>query len=375
MPLGNSRETPRRKQGVATMSVAAVSVPGSTQVDNELLISADSHVMEPTDLWMTRLPSALRDQAPRYPERRVGEGLQRHAGGWDGHERVKEMAVDGVSGEVLYTSLGMVQFRLEDARLQEACFRVFNDWLIDYCSASPERLFGIALISLYDVEHGVQELERCRRAGLRGAMIWQSPPDDMPFWSDRYDPFWSAAQDLEMPVSLHILTGHAPYMKTAHLREGIEHVRSSVNLKLVEIMNSLYDLIFYGVLDRFPRMKVVVVENEVGWLPFAAQQWDYYLSKDEGKADVAKLRQPPSAYFGDQIFATFFYDSFGARALPLWGSNVCMWSNDYPHGNSTWPKSREFIAANLGHLPPDLRSNVLSGNVARLYNVQVPSRA
>ena len=219
---------------------------GTEGAVDELLISADSHVMEPGNLWTTRLPNALRDQAPTFNS--VFD--QSKPGGWDPTERLKEMAVDGVSLEVLYATRGMTLFRIEDVPLQEACVRAFNDWLIEYCAVSPDRLFGVGLISLYDIDHAVAELERCRNAGLRGAMVWQNPPEDLPFSSDRYDSFWAAAQDLQMPVSLHILTGHG-YMQTR--RGGTEHYRASVNLKIAEVMNSLFDIIFYQALDRFPQ--------------------------------------------------------------------------------------------------------------------------
>ena len=247
-----------------TTTIASAGTEGAV---DELLISSDSHVMEPGDLWATRLPKGLRNQAPTFPDT-VSD--QAKPGGWDPKERLKEMAVDGVSLEVLYATRGMTLFRIEDVPLQEACVRAFNDWLIEYCAASPDRLFGIGLISLYDVDHAVAELERCRNAGLRGAMIWQNPPEDLPFSSDRYDPFWAAAQDLRMPVSLHILTGHG-YMQRR--RGGTEHYRASVNLKIAEVMNSLFDIIFYQALDRFPNLKIVLVENEIGWIPFALQQW------------------------------------------------------------------------------------------------------
>jgi predicted TIM-barrel fold metal-dependent hydrolase len=330
----------------------------------EVLISADSHVNEPHDLWVRGLPEMFRDRAPTFPERAGG-----HPGGYDPHKRLEEMSVDGVSLEVLYATRGMPLFRILEPALQEACFRTFNDWLIDYCRIAPSRLFGIGLISLYDVDHGIQELERCRKAGLRGAMIWQNPPDDLPFRSDHYERFWAAAQDLEMPVSLHILTGHG-YMARPGAKEGIEHVRSSVNTKLNEIMDSLYDLMFYGVLDRYPRLKVVLVENEIGWIPWTLQQWDFYLSK--GRGEGSKLERRPPEYLGDQLFATFFNDPLGMRYLESWGADACMWSNDFPHSNSTWPDSRRVIAEHLGHLSPEIRSKVLSGNVARLYNIPVP---
>ena len=341
---------------------------GTEGVVDELLISADSHVMEPGDLWTTRLPSGLRDEAPTFSD---AVSDQSKPGGWDPNERLKEMAVDGVSLEVLYATRGMTLFRIEDVPLQEACVRAFNDWLIEYCAASPERLFGVGLISLYDVDHAVAELERCRNAGLRGAMIWQNPPEDMPFSSGRYDRFWAAAQDLRMPVSLHILTGHG-YMKQAHLRHGTEHYRSSVNLKIAEVMNSLFDIIFYQALDRFPNLKIVLVENEIGWIPFALQQWGYYLGRHRHREPGPAPDKMPSEYLADQIYATFFNDAIGTRYLSSWGADACMWSNDYPHANPTWPNSRKVIAEHLGHLDAETRTKVLSTNVCRLYDIPLP---
>ncbi len=348
-----------------TTMIASAGTEGAV---DELLISADSHVMEPGDLWTTRVPKAMRDQAPTFTD---AVSDQSKPGGWDPTERLKEMAVDGVSLEVLYATRGMTLFRLEDVPLQEACVRAFNDWLIEYCAVSPERLFGVGLISLYDIDNAVAELERCRNAGLRGAMVWQNPPEDMPFSSDRYDRFWAAAQDLGMPVSLHILTGHG-YMKKAHLRHGTEHYRSSVNLKIAEVMDSLFDLIFYKALDRFPNLKIVIVENEIGWIPFALQQWGYYLGRHRDREPGPAPDKMPSDYLADQIYATFFNDAIGTRYLSSWGADACMWSNDYPHANSTWPNSRKVIAEHLGHLDAETRTNVLSTNVCRLYDIAIP---
>src|SRR5262249_23707112 len=142
----------------------------------ELLISADSHIVEDPHFWENRLPAALKDQAPVFPEREVGGLFQAHPGGWDPHERVKEMAVDGVSGEVLYPSFAMNLFGLQNAALQEACFRVYNDWILEYCSVAPDRLYGVACISTYDIDHGVAELERCRKARPPGALVWEGAP-------------------------------------------------------------------------------------------------------------------------------------------------------------------------------------------------------
>ena len=360
----------------------------------EILISADSHVTEPGDLWTKQLPVALRDRAPSFKDayasrggrpplrleghrasdlKRAGESKQLRyddrAGGRDPNERLKAMAMDGVVAEVLYPTLGGRLFYLEDAELQRACFQVYNDWLVEYCSAVPSRLFGIAAISSYDIDLAVKEITRCKNAGLRGAMIWQYPPQELPFTSNHYDRFWTAAQDLQMPVSLHISTGHGA-SKGFRNERGMESYRRTINGRTQEIMDALFEILFSGVLERFPRLQLVIVENEVGWIPFWLQQSDRYFERYRF-IDPLPMKNLPSEYFYRQVYATFFNDEVGGRNLSWWGADNCMWSSDYPHSNTTWPHSREVIGRDLGHLPPAARSKIVGGNVARLYNLDI----
>jgi predicted TIM-barrel fold metal-dependent hydrolase len=337
---------------------------------NEVLISSDSHVMEPHDLWTTRVPPPHRDNAPRFKPIKVGESFQTHPGGQDPNARIGEMETDGLSAEVLYPTLMLELFGLNDAKLQEACFRVYNDWLIDYCRVAPKRLIGIGAISVFDIDSAVKELERCKKAGLRGAIIWQAAHPDLPFHSDHYNKFWAAAQAMDMPISLHILTGHSYHNDKA--RTGVERYRGSVNLKLMDVANALFELIFYGVLERYPRLKIVTVENEIGWLPFLVQQWDYYYRRFRG-VNPPPIDKDPSEYCARQIYATFFRDTVGGHNLEWWGLENCMWSNDFPHANSTWPESRRYIERDLSHLPADKRFKVLCGNVAKLYGMEIPA--
>jgi len=336
---------------------------------SEILISSDSHVMEPLDLLVTRVAPSYRDRAPRFPQLNVGESFQTHPGGQDPNCRIKEMETDGLSAEVLYPTYLLPHFAMDDAKLQQACFRAYNDWLIDYCKVAPNRLVGIAAISVYNIDEAVEELERCARAGMKGSIIWQAPHPDLPFHSDHYNKFWAASQEMNMPVNLHILTGHG-YHKQGLNKKGVESYRGSVNLKLKEITDAFFELIFYGVLDRYPSLKFVSVENEVGWLPFMLQQWDYYYRRFRG-VNPPPIDKDPSEYFYRQIFATFFRDTVGGHNLEWWGSDNCMWSNDYPHGNSTWPESRKYIERDLGHLPGETRVKLLCANVAKLYDIEI----
>ena len=123
---------------------------------------------------------------------------------------------------------------------------------------SPKRLVGTGMISLEDIPSAVAELERIAKKGLRGALIWGSPPDDKPYSSPDYDPFWAAAQDLQIPLSLHIGTG----------RSGVQFdTRRILHLYMKvpqEVQLSFADLIAGGVLERFPRLKFVSAEMPFG---------------------------------------------------------------------------------------------------------------
>jgi predicted TIM-barrel fold metal-dependent hydrolase len=349
------------------MNTTALAPEAESLISKEILISADSHIMEPADLWETRLPTSLKDRAPNFPARRAAGAKP---GGHDPNARLEEMDVDGVTAEVLYPTLGLRLFAMEDAEAQEACFRISNDWLIDYCQVAPQRLVGIPMISLYRLDHAIKELERCKNEGLKGALIWQVPPAHLSFTSDYYDPFWAAAQDLDMPVNLHILTGFN-YSRRLEKREGIEVYRTSVNVKLSDAANALFDIVFSGVFDRYPRLRIVLVENEVGWIPFFLHEWDKYYVRHSPQHPIS-ISKLPSEYVNKHVYATFFSDPTGGRLLDWWGADRCMWSNDYPHAASTWPHSRQVIARELGHLPHDVLRKVLRENVVGLYDLKVP---
>ena len=340
-----------------------------------LLISADSHVIETPMTIKDRVPKQFRDAAPQFPALKVGDGFQSQPGGSDPSKRLDEMSTDGVSAEVLYPTHMLGVFGMDDARLQEACFRAYNDWLAEYISVHPERLVGVGAIPMYDIDNAVKELERCKKAGMKGSIIWQAPHPDLPFRSSHYDKFWAASQDLDMPISLHILTGHGYHKDPAFFAQRtVENYRGSVNLKIAEIASAVFELIHYGVVERFPRLRFLSVENEIGWIPFYLQQWDYYYRRFL-KANPLPIRKDPSAYFTSQFFSTFFRDEAGGHALEWWGEDCCLWSNDYPHQNSTWPNSKRFIERNIGHLPEARQRKLLYENAAKLFKLDVQQLA
>src|SRR5215471_6408522 len=340
------------------------------------VISADSHMTEPADLWTERLDQKFRDRAPRiirsenrgtfifvapdipafpvaggFAAGRSGEELREfmkrankdegykaaRPSGWDPAERIKDQDVDGVQAEVLYTTLGMPLFQLDDADLQRACFRVYNDWVAEFTSHNPKRLHAIGLISLEDIQDGVKELERCAKIGLKGAMIWGSPPAEKPYSSREYDPFWQAAAELHMPLSLHVITG-----KSKESQVNFDQIALGAMNVLHEVQRSLTTIIFGGVLERFPQLPIVSAENDTGWFPHYMYRLDHVYEKF-GAMMPERLPLKPSEYVRRQVWATFQDDPVGPANYKFFGVDNYMWASDFPHADSTWPNSLKVI--------------------------------
>ena len=328
-------------------------------VVGEQRISADSHMTEPPDLWQ-RLPTNMRDQAPTWAPGGRGFRMDLRTGGWDPHERLKDLAYGGVSAEVLYPTQANKAYWVEDHAVEEACFRAYNDWLIEFCSVAPHRFWGLGLISLWDIDPAVKELERCKRAGLRGAAIGLVPPESLPYSSDHYEPFWAAAEQLAMSVNLHINSGINAFRKSGRSGMLPDQVHKFDQQKAVG------EIVAGGALERHPGLNVVIAEAGAGWLPFFAQEFDYYGTTFTGTQGTVPRR--PADYIERQVYAAFISDRVAGQLLPTYGQDTWMWSTDYPHPACTWPESDRSIASDLGHLDREVRAKVICTNAARLYN-------
>ena len=379
---------------------------GARDMTQLRLISGDSHTMEPGDLWVQRLDKKFRDLAPRVVENenepgcafiapglgrqqisgawalgKSGKDLAEHLatsslkdarpGGWDPAERLKDQDIDGVEAEVLYCTLGLRIFPMEFPELQQACFRTYNDWLVDYCSFDKRRLLGIALISLWDVQRGVEELTRCAGLGLKGGMIWGYPPARRPYHHPMYDPLWEAAESLGMPLSLHIVSG-GPGSEIDPA--GGDPMLSGGPMKYLnliqEVQRSLGDIVLGGVLERYPQLKIVAAECDSGWLPHFMQRMDHAREKFAAKMNVP-LKMHPSEYMRRQVWVTFLDDAVGAANAGAYGAHRYIWGSDYPHTDSTWPESRSVIERNFGDVPDDVVRQITFDNVAELYRIEL----
>lgn len=375
------------------------------------LISADSHVVEPGDLWTTRVSDAFKDRAPHVRPRedggglvfvptgaapfpvasvfglgRSGEELRDHMrkgyemarpSGWDPVERLKDMAQDGIHAEVIYPSLGLSLYRMPDAELQRECFRVYNDWIAEYCAHAPDKLLGAGVLSVWDVPAAVAEMKRCKEMGLRTVMLPASPPDDMPYSDEYFDPIWQAAVDHELPISMHIGTNAGASGKSrdsvfsdAMNPAGKAKISQPQNFATSpqEMQKTLASLVIGGVLDRFRKLRVVLVEGDAGWLPHLMYRLDHGYEKYRAIQNTT-LSRKPSEIVAEQVWTTFQEDPIGPIATTLYGHGNYMWASDFPHTETTWPHSVEIVDRNFAGVDADVRQRVTFGNAAKLYNI------
>jgi uncharacterized protein len=326
------------------------------------MISSDTHVMEPLDLW-DQLPERLKKNIPV-----LNFGGARPAGSGDPVARVVDQDTDGVGADIIFPNYGMGLFGIDDPETQFEAMRVYNDFIADFCKTSPKRLFGVPAISVYDIDKAIAEMHRAHAMGLIGIMVWQVPDPKLPFSSDHYEKLWAAAAEAGAPVHTHILTGHS-YTKNPgwSTMKVVERIRNSVNQKQHDTVNALYDLIFYGVFERHPKLKLVLAESEMGWLPYLLQQWDYYYERFA--KEEMPIKRLPSETFMEHVYATFLEDFAGTRHLNWWGQNNVMWSNDYPHFNMTFPNSRANVVRHIGNLTHEQQVKLVRGNALDLYKL------
>ena len=377
----------------------------------ELMISSDSHIVEPPDLWTGRLLAHLGDRAPRVVAEDDGEwwyidgrktmshlGIQTGArfegdpdklvtsatfdqvrpAAYDPAAYVAENEADGIWGSVIYPSEGLVLFSVPNTEVVTASMRGYNEWLAEFCATDPARLKGLAMVNVDDVDEAVSDLARIRDLGLAGVLVTVKPPAWAPFHSPVYDPFWAAAQDLALPISLHTATDRAdPRAGDAAFSLDVKSVPPSVFVnKDFQVRQALADLILTGVFERFPQLRVGTVEHELAWIPFFLDQMDYTYTDRPRRGDWYRFREPgvlPSDFWRRNCFASFQEDANGVRMRDVIGVETLMWGSDYPHTESTFPRSREIVGEILAGADPAERLAILRDNAARLYGFTPPA--
>ena len=359
------------------------------------VISADSHVIEPHDLWQRYADPAYRDRVPRLVrgddhDLLVGEDYEGHIGllsgvlrkgeavkvdgrwdddvfpgGYDPHQRIRDLALDGVSAEVLFPTVGLAFYPIADQGLLWSLLRAYNSWLADFCGEYPDQLFGIAMLTAEDVGAAVAELRRCKDLGHVGAMLPLFGGD----YRDRaLDQLWATAADLELPINLHSST----YRDKSQSFFGQSSFTDRMLNTPYRIQHVLFDLLFSGVFDRHPGLVVVSTENDAGWAAHAVERGDYWWHRQRSlvPGDEIVCQHEPSWYFHRNIRHAFMRDRTAVLARDLIGMDSLMWGNDFPHHISTWPNSQDLVEEYRRDLNAEEHEKLFAGNARAVYKLR-----
>jgi uncharacterized protein len=377
-------------------------------------ISADDHIdlrWLPGDLWTGRLPAKLRDRGPRVVEKENGAFWT-----WEGQTysphgyytaaqgsgamwaierggvmrqgelrpttvslRLTDMDRDGAEASVMYGPTDPMP--IADPELRRHCYEAYNDWLSDFCAAKPDRLIGVAQLSMEDPQSARDELERLsKRGSLRHVNILASRAT-LPVYDDAWEPFWALVEDTGIPIGFHL----AVLVKKTRLDEK---ERAAKNLVVsvasrfaqeppgIQLLEPITGLIFSGMLDRHPRVKIVMAEAGLAWIPSMIQGLDiwYQRTRDgrrltgEGPIPLPKLL--PSEYFHRQIWISFVDDPLGVKMVgSILDVDKVMFGSDYPHPASTWPNSQQVIQEQWAGIAPDIRQKITRDNARALFGI------
>ena len=365
------------------------------------MISADSHVVEPMDMWEKALGHKYGDRTPRVIHEYRGvkgdyfyhgakdedifpirtEEAEKEAEerglkecGFDPAVRVRFMKEANITAEVLNTTLTLPLFRNPDFELVQACAQVFNDFLAEFVSYDPKRLIGTSVIPMDDVDWAVKELERTTKGGLTTAMInCQAPEGRPPFRDSVYDPFWAAAQEADVPLTLHFRTGRKGIINQAVVHSLTAEEMGEGPGMFVDIFNEIQvvlanDFIFGRILDRFPRLKVICSEFEMAWVPSFMARLDQMMQFGPGLF-LPKLEMDASEYVRRRIFHGLIDDPYGQFTIPLIGADQVLWGSDFPHVRSITFEADETVGKLLESLSFEDQEKVVGTNAARVFNL------
>ncbi len=373
-------------------------------------ISADCHIdlpWIPPDLFVSNASAALRDRMPHVAEGPDGPYWTSKNGGSFGlvcgvgpgghkyvpgqHHRVDVMAAtglyedgkhgirrvtdprlrardmdrDGVQAEVIYGILGAAT-RLGDHEAASEMFRIYNDWLVDFCHHDPGRFVGLACLPYADIDAAVKEIHRVGKLGLRG-MELSCSWDMEPMWHPVWEPLWQAVSDVRLPLHFHTFPALPPgvldQQKGRTRRAAFFTVVSGFQMNLINILAAV---IGSGVLERYPNIRIAFGESGIGWLPYALDRMDF---EWEDRFHDLGLTMKPSDYWRRQCRATFQFDRIGTRLIDDIGVETLMWGSDYPHGDGVWPESSKYIEEQFGHLPPDIVHKITCQNAGQFYGL------
>jgi predicted TIM-barrel fold metal-dependent hydrolase len=399
-----------------------MTTPGVAELP--LIISVDDHVMEPRDLWQRELPPSLRDRGPRTVRERVRlefsgghygfvrdapdghwtdvwlfddmvvptgllhgpAGVKRsevrnigatyedfRPGTYNQKDRLADMDTNHVEAALNYPNIfprfaGQGFAERSDKDFALLCLQIYNDWMIDeWCAGDGRgRLIPLTLIPLWDPHLAAAEVRRCADKGAHAVAFSENPTKlGLPsLYSGKWDPFLAACEETGSTISMHI--GSSSTMPTTSPDAPLS---TSMALSSQNAQGSVVDWIFSGTLARYPELKVVWAESQIGWLPYLLERMDLVWKEGVGDLD---LPEAPSSYARGRIWGCVFDDQHGLVARDAVGMESILFETDYPHSDGTFPRSREVahrLCAGAG-LNEHECWQFLRGNAIKAYGLE-----
>ena len=376
-------------------------------------VDIDGHILEPPDLWTETLEPEYRSRAMRFvndqegletwiidgrPSEKlskrtsanlatIGKGadwrreniFEKHALSWedgramhpaacDPQERVRLMDREGIAASILYPSLGLSWMgTTRDPGLAAAYCRVYNDWIIGFCRHDPQRLFPALTLPWTDVSESVKEMRRTAHVGPRTVMCPSHPPHDISYGNPHWDPIWAEFQEQEVPVGLHPASGGSspagilyPNLRTVHWW--------GFTTGAIDIQVTFAGLFQEAVFERFPGLKLVILESGCLWMPYLLERMD---EKYKVLGFTTPMKLKPSEYFHRQCWIDMDPDDeLGAIGAKLLGADKLMWAYDYPHSDSAVDPVVN-LRKTLQGLPEAEQRKIAGDNAIKLFHLPV----
>ena len=366
------------------------------------IIDADGHVLEPEDIWDKYIDPAFRERAPRIivdtdgKERlRVGdrvlgskkgfgvigaigarEGtvpeetmkyMEGRKGGFDPHARIPDMDLDGIDAAFLYPSVGLFAGAIKDPLLAAAVCRAYNRWLADYCRPYPDRLFGVAMLPMQSIDLAIEEMRYARKElGMRAAFLRPNPYNGRMLHHPDYEPFWREVEELDVAIGLHEgASGGMPQVGVDRFTtRGAQHIISHT----MEMMLAAMSVIWSGVCDRHPRVRIGFMESGGGWIAGWLDRMDRHFD-DQGFNDSG-LSMRPSELFQRNCWISFEPVERSLTVLADYiGPHKILWATDYPHPDGFFPGAPKMIADRPG-LSASTKRAILAGGAMGFYGLK-----
>jgi predicted TIM-barrel fold metal-dependent hydrolase len=382
-----------------------------------VLVSCDDHLdlnMLPADVWTKRMGAAWGERAPRPVEQDKGPALWiadgQSWGMWAGRPtgfsgpkpihtaydrggiedltelragnpalRMQDMDRDGVWAHVVFGPVTSI--KTDDPAFMQACYSTYNDWLYeDFCSAAPDRLVGVAMLPPYP-EAALAELERLAKRGVVKQANLQIAVCEPRLEDKRWEPLFDLLEQSGVVLSFHVTV--FPGVTKAFDKYKGSPGATFLHAKMFidQFLDPFVDLFAWGILERHPKLKIVIAESGVGWVPWVVEELDYrywrLLECREFWDDKGGIpfKMKPSEVFQRQVYGTFQQSPTAMRLLEFWGPDNLLWASDYPHPDSVWPNSRKVIAETMSHLPVESVRAIVGRNAAKLYGLDMAKAA